>query len=125
MYTRMVSAGAHLTCGQVHDSAEPCRPLAGSPAGRLDRVYRSAAGELHPALARLRALRQLLDDLADQELDAVAEARDEGCTWAEIGQAWGTTRQGAFNKWGSATTRRSKATRGGESNAGAGTAVGQ
>lgn len=100
-----MTATAHAICGQQHDSSEPCIPLLGSPADRLNRVYRSTAGEAHPALARLKALRQLLDDLAEQELDAVAEARAAGCTWAEIGQAWGTTRQGAFNKWGSATRR--------------------
>jgi hypothetical protein len=52
------------------------------------------------ALDRLRAVRELRGWLAEQEQHAVIGARMARATWTEIGEAWGTSRQGAFNRWG-------------------------
>jgi hypothetical protein len=55
--------------------------------------------ELEP-LARLRALQNVRQAVADVELDAVVAARNDGRTWSQIGQALGITRQAAQERFG-------------------------
>ncbi|MEU0539810.1 hypothetical protein ABZ319_08055 [Nocardia sp. NPDC005978] len=53
-------------------------------------------------MAALRAARNL-DSVVDDVLRSlVAQARDEGRTWAEIGEIFGTSRQAAFQRFGGA-----------------------
>lgn len=71
----------------------------------LTRMVRSAGrrvGREDPEqLAQLCALR---DTLEDAIIDAVRGLRQSGFTWQSIGDATGTTREAAFQKW----DRRSK-----------------
>jgi hypothetical protein len=48
-------------------------------------------------LAALLQIRQALDGAID---DAVEGLRQTGATWEDIGKATGTSRQAAFQKWG-------------------------
>ncbi|MFE6857288.1 hypothetical protein [Nocardia sp. NPDC057668] len=68
--------------------AEVLYPAEGSPAPSV--------------MAALRAARNL-DSVVDDVLRSlVAQARDEGRTWAEIGEIFGTSRQAAFQRFGGA-----------------------
>ncbi|MGV9409395.1 hypothetical protein ACWDOP_05725 [Nocardia sp. NPDC003693] len=61
--------------------------------------------EGHPTpsvMAALRAARNL-DSVVDDVLRSlVRQAREEGRTWAEIGEIFGTSRQAAFQRFGGA-----------------------
>jgi hypothetical protein len=58
------------------------------------------------AFDRLAAIKELLDDLAEAEEEAIIAARMAKVSWSEIGRAYGgMTRQGAFNKWGAMVNR--------------------
>ncbi len=46
------------------------------------------------------AIEELRAWLAEQETEAVLGARLQRATWAEMGEAVGITRQGAFSRWG-------------------------
>ena len=71
-----------------------------SPTGRLHRAYNSA--DLGDAIAAVEELRA---DLDSQQLQLVIRARQERTTWEAIGTAIGTTRQGAFNRFGALVQR--------------------
>ncbi|MFE3187466.1 hypothetical protein ACFXHA_00570 [Nocardia sp. NPDC059240] len=66
-------------------------------------VLRPAEGKAAPSvMAALRAARSL-DGVVDDVLRSlVRQARDEGRTWAEIGDIFGTSRQAAFQRFGGA-----------------------
>ncbi len=49
---------------------------------------------------RVAATVQLRRWVTDIEIQAVIGARMARCTWAEIGTGAGTTKQGAYNRWG-------------------------
>ncbi|GAB4585966.1 hypothetical protein [Nocardia sp. IFM 10818] len=67
----------------------------------LAEVLHPAAGTPAPSvMAALRAARSL-DNVVDDVLRSlVAQAREEGRTWAEIGEVFGTSRQAAFQRFG-------------------------
>lgn len=71
-----------------------------SPSGRLHRAYNSV--HLDDAIAAVEKLRA---DLDHQQLQLVIRARQDGTTWETIGTAIGTTRQGAFNRFGALVQR--------------------
>lgn len=71
-----------------------------SPAGRLHRAYN--APNLLDAIAAVEALRA---DLVAHQLALVARARKAPITWEAIGAALGTSRQGAFNRYGALVQR--------------------
>ena len=75
-----------------------------SPAGRLHRAYNSA--DLDDAIAAVEELRA---DLDHQQLQLVIRARQGGITWEAVGAAIGTTRQGAFNRFGALVQRYERA----------------
>lgn len=77
---------AHAVVGSAAEPEDPAAPAARPPAEHLlDTV--SAARELRRA--------------ADDALGAaVADARDRGATWAELGAVLGTSRQAAFQRFG-------------------------
>ncbi|MEU6586004.1 hypothetical protein [Nocardia sp. NPDC046763] len=64
-------------------------------------VLRPGDGKPAPSvMAALRAARSL-DGVVDDVLRSlVRQARDEGRTWAEIGEIFGTSRQAAFQRFG-------------------------
>ncbi|MFJ4654031.1 hypothetical protein ACIP5Y_22430 [Nocardia sp. NPDC088792] len=64
-------------------------------------VLHPAAGKPTPSvMAALRAARSL-DNVVDDVLRSlVLQAREEGRTWAEIGEIFGTSRQAAFQRFG-------------------------
>lgn len=65
---------------------------------RILRAHARRVAHANPEdLAELLALRADLDRAID---DAVAGLRAQGCTWAYIGAATGTTRQAAHKRWG-------------------------
>ncbi|MEU1426557.1 hypothetical protein ABZ412_05715 [Nocardia sp. NPDC005746] len=66
-------------------------------------VLRPGQGVPPPSvMAALRAARSL-DGVVDDVLRSlVRQARDEGRTWAEIGEIFGTSRQAAFQRFGGA-----------------------
>jgi hypothetical protein len=55
------------------------------------------------ALTATRSLARLVEDVLHA---LVRQARAEGHTWAEIGELLGTSRQAAFQRFGSSTTPR-------------------
>jgi hypothetical protein len=69
----------------------------------LRRVTRAAARQIGEAdvmqLAALVAIREDLDNVIHQ---AVQQIHANGATWAEIGEATGTSRQAAHQKWAGA-----------------------
>ncbi|UGT43664.1 hypothetical protein LTV02_09875 [Nocardia yamanashiensis] len=67
----------------------------------LAEVLHPAAGTPTPSvMAALRAARSL-DSVVDDVLRSlVQQARDEGRTWAEVGEIFGTSRQAAFQRFG-------------------------
>lgn len=87
-------------CGFYHGLTGRCPLPVDSPAGRVQRVLRSRLGNRHAALDALVAIDELRAWLAEQEPQAVIGARIARATWAEMGEAVGITRQGAFNRWG-------------------------
>ncbi|MTK32447.1 hypothetical protein GL305_21470 [Nocardia seriolae] len=66
-------------------------------------VLRPPEGKSAPSvMAALRAARSL-DGVVDDVLRSlVRQAREEGRTWAEIGEIFGTSRQAAFQRFGGA-----------------------
>jgi hypothetical protein len=68
--------------------------------GRSD--LRSATS---PQLLEVVALAWSIHEAARVGLDAaVRHARERGCTWTEIGQALGVTRQAAYRRFGRSTS---------------------
>lgn len=65
----------------------------------VDRVT-DALRSVESPLARLATVVQVRDHLDELEAESVAEARAAGATWSEVGATIGTTRQGAWNRWG-------------------------
>ncbi len=75
-----------------------------SPNGRLYRAYN--APEPVEALAAVEELRA---DLDARQLQLVIAARQGGVTWEAVGAALGTSRQGAFNRFGALVQRYERA----------------
>ncbi|MFF2550384.1 hypothetical protein ACFVUS_05255 [Nocardia sp. NPDC058058] len=75
--------------------------LLSTNAAFLAEVLHPAEGAPTPSvMAALRAARSL-DSVVDDVLRSlVQQARDEGRTWAEIGEVFGTSRQAAFQRFG-------------------------
>lgn len=95
----------HLACGYFHDFQDACPAPYDSPRGRLERAMQATVSDPTAALDRLAAIDELRKSLDEQEEMAVIGARMARVTWAEMGQAVGTSRQGAFNRWGAAIKR--------------------
>ncbi|GAA5174751.1 hypothetical protein GCM10023321_79310 [Pseudonocardia eucalypti] len=72
--------------------------------GSLKQVRRAleAVESTEGAVDRLAAARRLREAAEQLELAAVAELRDQGGTWAQIGGVYGTTKQGAQQRFRSA-----------------------
>jgi hypothetical protein len=51
------------------------------------------------ALEAVRASRQLREEAETLELEAVIEARQQRATWSEIGAVYGTSKQGAQQRF--------------------------
>jgi hypothetical protein len=51
-------------------------------------------------LEALRRVQGALDMLEQAERSLVAGAREDGCTWEDVGEAMGTTRQAASQRFG-------------------------
>lgn len=89
-----------------------------SPAGRLHRAYNAP-----DPLEAVVAVEELRADLEGHQLQLVLRARMGKVTWEAIGTALGTSRQGAFNRYGAVMQRYERAgllDGGGEPVAGAG-----
>jgi hypothetical protein len=54
------------------------------------------------ALEAVRAARQLREEAEALELEAVIDARGQRATWSEIGAVYGTSKQGAQQRFGAA-----------------------
>jgi hypothetical protein len=66
-----------------------------------DSIYQEWRGHLEPrALAEVRAAAESVRKTDYQLADAVARARADGRSWADIGAAAGITRQSANERWG-------------------------
>ncbi|MGH9917926.1 MAG: hypothetical protein ACRD6W_03500 [Nitrososphaerales archaeon] len=61
-----------------------------------DGVSLRVAMEARDPIERLRGLKSADEELGRWLVDAVAEARSKGCSWAEIGEALGVSRQAAW-----------------------------
>jgi hypothetical protein len=75
-------------------------PPPDSPAGRLHRAYNAP-----DLLEALTAVEELRADLEGHQLQLVLRARKGQVTWEAIGAALGTSRQGAFNRYGAVVQR--------------------
>ncbi len=72
-----------------------------------DAIYREWLGHLPPtSLADVRSAAEDAREAQDRLAGAVQRARDDGRSWAEIGDAAGVTRQSAHERWGKTGTRR-------------------
>jgi len=96
--------GLH-TCGYFHELADDCPAPPDSPRGRLERAMQSTLGRPGAALDRLAAVAELRTWLDEQEQMAVIGARMDRVSWMAIGRAVGTSRQGAWNRWGAMIRR--------------------
>lgn len=68
-------------------------------AAQLDRMVSELTSQ--PGVSRMAAVRQLRDELAAIETEAVAHARREGATWQQVADDLGLgSRQGALAKYG-------------------------
>lgn len=83
-------------------SAENPADKYGEPPGALDEVIRLEwrAHLPAPSLYEVRALAAEARAVQDRLAAAVAHARAEGATWADVGDAAGMTRQSAHERWG-------------------------
>jgi len=63
-----------------------------------------AAAEVGDEDAAWSYLRLARDEIATVEAALVADMRAAGCTWEEIGQAAGVSRQYAHRKWSTETS---------------------
>ncbi|HEX3393682.1 MAG TPA: hypothetical protein VHS52_04065 [Acidimicrobiales bacterium] len=66
-----------------------------SPGGRLHRAFKSP-----DHLDAIAAVEELRGDLEARQVELVIAARAGGTTWEAIGAVIGTSRQGAFNRFG-------------------------
>ena len=97
--------GLHVACGHFHDLQDDCPAPADSPRGRLNRAMQPVLNDRTAAIDRLAAIDELRTWLDEQEAMAVIGARMARATWAEMGAAVGTSRQGAHNRWGATVKR--------------------
>ena len=67
-------------------------------------VLRGTASDAYSPLAALGATRTLALVIEDTMRALVAQARSEGSTWQDIGDVLGTTRQAAYQRFGSMNT---------------------
>ncbi|WP_405137698.1 hypothetical protein [Nocardia sp. NBC_01388] len=93
-----------MTDAQHRDPADERAILAkmlSANATFVSEVLHPAEGTPTPSvMAALRAARSL-DNVVDDVLRSlVQQARDEGRTWAEVGEIFGTSRQAAFQRFG-------------------------
>ena len=95
----------HHACGVAHKLNEDCHVPLDSPRGMLQRALFSTSTDPVRALDRITAIDELRRRLEEEEKMAVIGARRARCTWTEIGAAIGTSRQGAFNRWGDMVRR--------------------
>lgn len=65
---------------------------------RLKRAV-EALRAIDDPIARLDATRAAREELERRERDAVADCRDAGHTWTDIGARYGLTRQGAQQRF--------------------------
>lgn len=90
-------------CGFYHPLNQFCPLPEGSPAAYLHRALVGVGADTKSrALDRLSGVDQLRRWLARQDTEAAIEARVTGATWAAMGAAIGTSRQGAWKRWGDA-----------------------
>lgn len=88
-------------CGFHHRLIDRCPLPDGSPAARLYRAMTGVGPDAKArALDRLRGVDELRQWLTRQDAEAAIEARLAGATWAAMGGAIGTSRQGAWKRWG-------------------------
>ncbi|MGV9833770.1 hypothetical protein ACWDUL_06155 [Nocardia niigatensis] len=87
--------------GDTADERVVLAKLLSTNAEFVAEVLRPGDGKPAPSvMAALRAARSL-DGVVDDVLRSlVRQARDEGRTWAEIGEIFGTSRQAAFQRFG-------------------------
>ncbi len=97
--------GYHAACGAFHGFDDDCLTPPTSPAGRVHRATASALRDPVLAVDRLRAIQELRSWLDDQEAEAVIGCRMSRATWAEMGAAIGSSRQGAYGRWGAQIRR--------------------
>lgn len=64
----------------------------------MDHVKKPLA-DLNPLQYKIRAADERLTDAEKNLRHTVLQVHDEGCTWAEIGEALGTTRQAAWERF--------------------------
>lgn len=92
--------GYHRACKFFHQLNDVCPIPADCGIGLVIRAEAASTGDHVIALDRVSAtvlLRHWVDQI---EIQAVIGARMARCTWAELGTAAGTTKQGAYNRWG-------------------------
>ncbi len=75
-----------------------------SPNGRLYRAYNASS-----PVEALAAVEELRADLDARQLQLVIAARQGEDTWEAVGAALGTSRQGAFNRFGALVQRYERA----------------
>ncbi len=91
--------------GRLPSYADPMEP--NTPLERLQEALTelTAANDPQSRLASARRIRQLAEEV---ELDQVRAAREQGTSWSKIGGVYGLTKQGAQQRFRTATKRAKK-----------------
>jgi hypothetical protein len=86
----------------AHEAYDPDPSVYGdAPAGLEDEIWREWHGHLPPqSLADVREAALAVAGAQLQLDEAVRRARGDSCSWADIGDAAGITRQSAHERWG-------------------------
>jgi len=51
-------------------------------------------------ILRVRVVKNAREQAERLETETIAQARAGGCTWGQIGEVYGVTRQAALQRWG-------------------------
>jgi hypothetical protein len=99
LWRKVADTGQHdLAAYRVYDPAPSV--YGDAPAGIEDAIYQEWLGHLPaPALIDVRAAAEDVRKAETRLDDAVARARADGSSWADIGDAAGITRQSAHERW--------------------------
>jgi hypothetical protein len=100
LWRKVTDPGQHdLAAHKVHDPSPS--EWGDPPSGLEDEIWREWSGHLPPqSLADVREAAGDVHKAQDRLDEAVQRARADSCSWADIGDAAGITRQSAHERWG-------------------------
>lgn len=99
LWRKVADTGQHDPAAhRIYDAAPSV--YGDAPGGIEDAIYQEWRGHLPPqSLADVRAAAEDMRKAEDRLDDAVRRARQDGSSWADIGDAAGIARQSAHERW--------------------------